>query len=214
MGAGASTQELLAAESAKPVDVSDLTAEQCKSEVVRLRKLLADAAAAEAAAGGGAAKPNVMFVLGGPGAGKGTACARLVEETGGATWAHLSAGDCLRAERNDPKSENGELINNYIKEGKIVPVEITIKLVLAAVKAKQATGTQFFMIDGFPRNKDNYDGWFTIAGDSTTCLGCIFMECPFEALTAVRREEAGGGRGGATSLLCRGRCCRCVCRSM
>ena len=58
MGAGASAQELLAAESAKPVDVSDLTAEQCKDEVVRLRKLLADAAAAEAAAGEGeAAKP-------------------------------------------------------------------------------------------------------------------------------------------------------------
>ena len=54
----------------------------------------------------------------GPGAGKGTQCAKLVEKHG---FVHLSAGDLLRAER-DSGSPNGDLINNYIKEGKIVPV--------------------------------------------------------------------------------------------
>ena len=34
-------------------------------------------------------KPNVVFVLGGPGAGKGTQCARIVENFG---YVHLSAG--------------------------------------------------------------------------------------------------------------------------
>ena len=42
------------------------------------------------------AKPNVVFVLGGPGAGKGTQCAKIVEQFG---FVHLSAGDLLRAER-------------------------------------------------------------------------------------------------------------------
>ena len=51
---------------------------------------------------------RVVFVLGGPGSGKGTMCARIVEKYG---WVHLSAGDLLRAERKDPKSKNGELIN-------------------------------------------------------------------------------------------------------
>ena len=41
--------------------------------------------------------PKVIFVIGGPGAGKGTQCAKLVEEFG---YMHVSAGDCLRAERN------------------------------------------------------------------------------------------------------------------
>ena len=41
-------------------------------------------------------------------------------------WVHLSAGDLLRAERKDPSSKHGELINEYIREGKIVPVEITL----------------------------------------------------------------------------------------
>ncbi len=40
--------------------------------------------------------PTVVFVLGGPGAGKGTQCAKIVEHYG---WSHLSAGDLLRAER-------------------------------------------------------------------------------------------------------------------
>ena len=40
---------------------------------------------------------------------------------------HLSAGELLREEQKSG-SENGELIDTYIKEGKIVPVEITVNL--------------------------------------------------------------------------------------
>lgn len=40
---------------------------------------------------------------------------------------HLSAGDLLRIER-DSGSPDGDLINSYMKNGKIVPVEITINL--------------------------------------------------------------------------------------
>ena len=47
-------------------------------------------------------KPNVIFVLGGPGAGKGTQCCRIVENFG---HVHLSAGDLLREERAKPGSE-------------------------------------------------------------------------------------------------------------
>lgn len=44
-------------------------------------------------------------------------------------YTHLSAGDLLRDERKRPGSQYGELIENYIKEGEIVPVEITISLI-------------------------------------------------------------------------------------
>lgn len=43
-------------------------------------------------------------------------------------YTHLSAGELLRDERKNPDSQYGELIEKYIKEGKIVPVEITISL--------------------------------------------------------------------------------------
>lgn len=70
-------------------------------------------------------KPNIIFVLGAPGSGKGTVCARIVETFG---YVHLSAGDLLREERNRKGSEFGELIENYIRNGQIVPVEITCSL--------------------------------------------------------------------------------------
>ncbi|KAJ8978604.1 hypothetical protein NQ317_010062 [Molorchus minor] len=58
-------------------------------------------------------QPKIVFVLGGPGAGKGTQCQRIVQNFG---YVHLSAGDLLREERNKPASEYGELIENYIRE--------------------------------------------------------------------------------------------------
>jgi UMP-CMP kinase len=42
---------------------------------------------------------------------------------------HLSAGDLLREERNKEGSEYGELIEENIKNGRIVPVEITCSLI-------------------------------------------------------------------------------------
>ena len=42
-------------------------------------------------------------------------------------FVHLSAGELLRQAR-DSGSSDGKLIDDYIKNGKIVPVEITISL--------------------------------------------------------------------------------------
>ena len=44
----------------------------------------------------------------------------------------MLSGDLLRAEQA-AGSEDGELIANFIKEGKIVPIEITIRLLEKAV---------------------------------------------------------------------------------
>lgn len=60
--------------------------------------------------------PLVLFVLGGPGAGKGTQCARIVAEHG---YIHLSAGDLLRAARQAGSSE-GQLIDEYIRSARRV----------------------------------------------------------------------------------------------
>lgn len=71
-------------------------------------------------------KPKVVFVLGAPGAGKGTQCSKIVDEYG---YVHLSAGDLLREERQRAGSEYGELIEDCIRNGKIVPVEVTCSLI-------------------------------------------------------------------------------------
>lgn len=105
--------------------------------------------------------PEVVFVLGGPGAGKGTQCNNIVQKYG---YVHLSAGDLLREERTKPNSEFGELIESHILNGTIVPVEITCSLLDRAMQNSENPHKKF-MIDGFPRNEDNLQGWTKVSSN-------------------------------------------------
>ncbi|KAJ7007337.1 hypothetical protein NC653_006396 [Populus alba x Populus x berolinensis] len=118
-------------------------------------------------------KPAVIFVLGGPGSGKGTQCANVVEHFG---YTHLSAGDLLRAEIKSG-SENGTMIQNMIKEGKIVPSEVTIKLLQ---KAMQESGNDKFLIDGFPRNEENRAAFEAVTKIEPAFV--LFFDCPEEEM--------------------------------
>jgi UMP-CMP kinase len=136
---------------------------------------------------------TVIFVLGGPGAGKGTQCAKLVEKYG---FSHLSAGDLLRAEQDREGSEFGDLIKDYIKNGLIVPMEVTIKLLENAMKAElDASGATKgrFLIDGFPRKLDQAHKF-----EETVCTAklVLFYDCPEETMEA-RLLERGKTSGRA-----------------
>ncbi|PON89462.1 Adenylate kinase/UMP-CMP kinase [Trema orientale] len=93
-------------------------------------------------------KPFITFVLGGPGSGKGTQCEKIVETFG---FKHLSAGDLLRREIAS-KSEYGSMILNTIREGKIVPSQVTVKLIQ---REMESSDNKKFLIDGFPRSEEN-----------------------------------------------------------
>lgn len=118
-------------------------------------------------------KVIVVFVLGGPGSGKGTQCANIVEHYG---FTHLSAGDLLRAEIKSG-SENGTMIENMIKEGKIVPSEVTIKLLQ---KAMLEGGNDRFLIDGFPRNEENRAAFENVTKIEPEFV--LFFECSEEEM--------------------------------
>lgn len=134
--------------------------------------------------------PQVVFVLGAPGSGKGTQCSMISKEY---DYVHLSAGDLLREERQRPGSEYGEMIEEKIRNGEIVPVEVTCSLLH---KAMQKSGKERFLIDGFPRNQDNMDGWERVMSDKTKLLFVLFFECSREICTerCLRRGAAGSGR--------------------
>ncbi|XP_077980963.1 UMP-CMP kinase-like [Glandiceps talaboti] len=139
-------------------------------------------------------KPNVVFVLGAPGAGKGTQCEKIVEKF---KYIHLSAGDLLRAERKKTTSEYKDLIEKYIKDGRIVPVEITCSLLEQAMKEASAAGKgNNFLIDGFPRNEDNMTGWNSQMGDKTNLKFVLFFDCPKDICVerCLGRGAAGSGR--------------------
>lgn len=129
----------------------------------------------------------VVFVLGGPGSGKGTNCSKIVETFG---YHHLSAGDLLRAER-ESGSELAELINTYIKEGKIVPAEITVRLLRNAM---EKSGSDKFLIDGFPRDTDNLACWNKQMNDVAEVQFLLFLDCPTEVMVE-RLLERGKNSG-------------------
>lgn len=116
-------------------------------------------------------KPKIVFVLGGPGAGKGTQCSKIVERF---QFEHLSAGDLLREERAREGSEVGALIEDYIRNGKIVPVEVTCSLLEAAMTR---SGKTKFLIDGFPRNQDNLEGWERQMSAKVDLQFVLFFNC-------------------------------------
>jgi len=137
-------------------------------------------------------QPNGVFALGGPGAGKGTMC-ELAEQQ--LNWVHLSAGDLLRAERKREGSENGKLIEDYIAQGKIVPVEITVTLLKAAMEAEMASsGRSNFLVDGFPRSLENWAGWKRVFGEDCVIPVMLFFECPLAVLEAriLKRGKYSG----------------------
>jgi len=120
---------------------------------------------------------TVIFVLGGPGAGKGTQCAKLVQDYG---FKHLSAGDLLREEQDRPGSEFGEMIKTYIKEGTIVPMEVTIQLLENAMGVTiEKESKRMFLIDGFPRKMDQAVHFEKTVVPSKFTL---FFDCPEDVM--------------------------------
>jgi UMP-CMP kinase len=131
--------------------------------------------------------PRVLFVLGGPGTGKGTQCALLAARYG---FVHLSAGDLLREERarGGPLAD---MIDATIRDGRIVPVEVTVGLLRAAMAA---SGSGKFLVDGFPRNFDNVRGWGAVIGSAAEVDGVLQFEAPEDVMVA-RLLERGKSSG-------------------
>ncbi|KAI9091558.1 adenylate kinase-domain-containing protein [Phlyctochytrium arcticum] len=137
----------------------------------------------------GPAWDNIVFVLGGPGCGKGTQCVRIARDY---NYAHLSAGDLLRAEVATG-SELGKELEQIMKEGGIVPMETTLRLLrnamyLAALATPPPAG---FLVDGFPRQLDQSIAFET---HLRPCKFALFFDCPEDVLIKrlLKRGETSG----------------------
>lgn len=125
--------------------------------------------------------------------GKGTQCGNVVRDYG---YVHLSAGDLLRAERERPGSEFGELIEQYIRDGLIVPMEITVKLLQQAMD-RHAADTKF-LVDGFPRKMDQAIEFERVICPSAMVL---YFDCTEDTmLTRLMKRSETSGRADGTFL--------------
>ena len=124
-------------------------------------------------------EPNVVFVIGGPGSGKGTMC-KLAELQLG--WIHLSTGDLLRAERQNGGS-TAATFDEFIAAGKLVPNEIIATLLKNAMETvTRTTGKNNFLLDGFPRSLSNLEAWQESFDPDAKLPKMLYFECPYPVL--------------------------------
>ena len=130
---------------------------------------------------------TVIFVLGGPGAGKGTQCSRINRKFPNVI--HLSAGELLREEQSRPDSALGNIIIRCLNNGTIVPMHITIRLLENAMKNHPEA--MAFLIDGFPRSIEQGEEFEKTVCESTAV---IFYDCPQDVMRdrLLRRGTISG----------------------
>jgi adenylate kinase len=87
---------------------------------------------------------NLVF-LGAPGAGKGTQAAVVAGKN---KMAHIASGDLFRAAVKKG-TELGKLVQGYMEQGKLVPDEVTVKVITDRLSEPDCTAGVIF--DGFPR---------------------------------------------------------------
>ncbi len=87
-----------------------------------------------------------LVLFGGPGAGKGTQAARILDKY---NLYHISTGDVFRYNIKN-QTELGNLAKNYMDKGELVPDEVTISMLKDVVQSK-GEGKNGFIFDGFPR---------------------------------------------------------------
>lgn len=107
---------------------------------------------------------ELIFVIGPPGAGKGTACKRLAEEHG---YTHISAGDYLRELRDNsndfPVEAFGgishEELCNKLKARTLLAPEVITAMLKYRIEQDDEDGNKKFVIDGFPRTHDSAEAF-------------------------------------------------------
>ncbi|GGG75045.1 adenylate kinase [Corynebacterium pelargi] len=92
-----------------------------------------------------------LVLLGPPGAGKGTQAVILSEKLG---IPHISTGDLFRANIGEG-TDLGKEAQEYIDAGKLVPTDVTARMVKARLQEEDASNG--FLLDGFPRTVEQAD---------------------------------------------------------
>jgi adenylate kinase family enzyme len=123
--------------------------------------------------------PRVIFVLGGPGAGKGTMC-ELAELRLG--WTHLSVGELLRRQVHTG-GPAAEALRACLAAGHLVPDALVVSLLRAEMeRLTRTTGQGHFLLDGFPRSLGNLQAWVAAWGDRAELPKLVYFSCPLPVL--------------------------------
>ena len=120
-------------------------------------------------------KPNVIFVIGGPGCGKGTQCKRIVQNFG---YVSFSSGDLLRKYVQE-KKEGYEEISKKMQEGALISSETVMKVLKSYIINSE---NKKILLDGYPRNKENMEIWEKEMKGQVNEAGALYFEVSNEEM--------------------------------
>ena len=128
----------------------------------------------------------VIWVLGGPGCGKGTQCEKIVAKYG---FTHLSSGDLLRDEVKSG-SDRGKTLNGMMEKGELVPLFVVLDLLAEAMISK-LSGSKGFLIDGYPREVAQGQEF---EKEICPCSKILYFEVSDETMTErlLKRGQSSG----------------------
>lgn len=119
-----------------------------------------------------------ILIMGGPGAGKGTMSAKIVEKF---NVNHISTGDIFRSEIGNG-TELGLEAKSYMDKGLLVPDELVNNMVKSYLD-KLEDKKNGFLLDGYPRTLEQAKAFDALAGGGALSIDkVIAMDIPFDVL--------------------------------
>jgi len=116
---------------------------------------------------------DIIFVLGGPGSGKGTLCQGLNQDG----WKHMSLGELLRE-----TAKTNQVVANLLEGGNMVPSDLAVGTIHKYLN--QLDDNSKVLVDGFPRNETNWEEWLkqTPKDNRLDIKWVIFLETSREVM--------------------------------
>lgn len=108
-----------------------------------------------------------IILFGPPGAGKGTQSQNIIDKY---HLVHLSTGDIFRANIKNG-TELGVLAKSYMDNGKLVPDEVTIKMLES--EFNKVANPKGFIFDGFPRTQAQAEALDTFLTSKNTEIASV-----------------------------------------
>ncbi|KAJ1324531.1 UMP-CMP kinase [Microdochium nivale] len=149
---------------------------------------------------------KVVFVIGGPGAGKSSLCRELAEQL---SYHHISTGDYLRklAKAGDATGTEGGSpppveqayagltpadLSDQMRKSALIREDIIVRILLFRLQELyEKDGSLDFIIDGFPRTVESANAWETEVGKPVMTLRVHTKQETARAWFLARGRESG-----------------------